>query len=287
MTMRSYTGLLIFENIFDYVPSTNPDLVGFANSIFSPGVNIVEADCGTTLGSLQSVNYELEGMVELATDQVFSHDRINQLLSQGIYKVAARTLDTCIAQNGVCQKCYTASNQTLPVPKVNDLVHIQPVFEFHTQVIALNSGVTNYPVDYAPTGYSYIAVYINGVLLTSSQYTVSNQTLTLVTAPTSTTYNIVIRYFVKSTSPYLVWLANTYSGSLLGLKALPSYQLPIRSLLLTSLVPTSRLALMVDYTIALKNAPPALTGYIPQITNPLEQGLYLLAINCVFDPVHS
>lgn len=281
MSMRSYSGLLVFENIYDYIPTSNPDIVSFANLLFNPNVPIVSVDCGTTLGNIQAVNYQLEGQVELATGLVISMDRINQLLFNGIYSVATRTLDTCIAPGGVCQTCYAASRQSLPVPAVGGRVTIYPEYEIETLVIKGAIAQTGFTLDLTPTQYQYVYVYIEGVLQSPSSYTISGTSLTLNVGLTEEV-NVVVRYTSLNTSPYLVWLAQRYAGAMLGLEALPSPLVPIRSLLLTALVPQNRLTLLLNYTSELPSIPPNHIQYMNTIMDPLEQSLFMLALNSIF-----
>jgi hypothetical protein len=282
--MRSYSGLLVLEDIFDYVPTNNPDLVNFALGVFNPNVPVVMVDCGTTLGNTQPVNYQLEGKVELATDLVISKNRIDQLLFEGTYTIATRTLDTCVAPGGVCQKCYAASRQTQPLPVVGSRITIYPEYEIMTDVLSGTPSQTVYPLTLNSVQYSNVYVYIQGVIQGSSVYSISGKTLTLTNALTED-QNIVVRYTSINRAPFLVWLAGTYSGSMLGMQPLPALMLPIRSLLLTSLIPQNRLELLVEYTNNVKQIPTNLNSYSAQIKHPLEKALYILALNSIFSNV--
>lgn len=284
MTMRSYSGLLVFEDIFDYVPTENPDVGSLAGMIFTPNVPIVSADCGTTLGEFASVNYELEGKVELATGLVISKDRIDQLLFHGIYEVATRNLRTCIASNGVCQACYAASNQRLSVPAINSRVIIQPEYVLATDVIKAHQGENSWTISYSPDEYLYEYIYINGVLQPTSSYSISGTTLAFNTALASDV-NIVIHYTDNNKASYLIYLAKTYSGSMLGMKPLPSQLLPIRSLLISSLIPDNKLEFVIEYTKDSKKIPDDYKNYLDSISDKFEKTLYTIAINCIFADV--
>lgn len=281
MTMRSYSGLLVLENIFDFIPNDNPDLVNFASTIFSPNVPVTRYDCGTTLGNIQPVNYALEGHVELSTGQVISKARIDQLLFNGIYHVATRTLDTCVAPEGVCQLCHAASRQRLPIPEVGSQVTIQPEYEITTTVLSGTPDQLTYQLEFDESQFTDLYVYIQGDLQPTSSYSVSGNLLTL-TSPLTQDENITVRYTSLNRAPFLVWLAGTYAGSLLGMKPLPSQLLPIRSQLLTSLVPENRLELLISYTNGLTKIPQEFRDYASQIRHPLERALYVLAVNSIF-----
>lgn len=286
MSMRSYSGLLVFENIFDYIPTANPDLVNFSLGIFQPSILVSVYDCGTTLGNIQTVNYQLEGKVELATGLVISKARIDQLLFNGIYTIATRTLDSCVANGGVCQLCYKASRQALPVPNVNDRVTIYPEYEITTDVLAGAANQVSYSLRLSTNQYDYVYVYIQGVLQPTSTYSITGTTLSFNTGFVPTTAeNISVRYTSLNRSPFLVYLAQSYSGSVLGMQPLPSPLLPIRSLLLNSQISTTRLNMLCDYTHELTQIPTNYLQYMDTIQLPLERALYMLAINSIFATV--
>lgn len=284
--MRSYSSLLVFEDIFDYIPNQNKDLVSLASMVFTPNVPIVKTDCGTTLGLFQTVNYELEGSVELATGMVISRDRIDQLLYTGTYEIATRSLSTCIAPAGVCQACYHASNQTEDVPAIGSRVTIQPKYVSSTDVIKASAGDTTWPLTVADGSYQFTDIYIEGILQDPSTYSISNATLTF-SMPLTTDNNIVVHYSSYNKAPYLVFLAETYSGSMLGMKPLPSQMLPIRSLLLGSLIPQNKLELIVEYTQEVDLIPQDYRDYLETINDTFEKTLYVIAINCIFANVTS
>jgi hypothetical protein len=281
--MRNYSSLLVFEDIFNYIPSGFPDLVSLASMIFTPNVPVVSTDCGTTLGYWQTVNYQLEGAIELATGEVISRAMIDTLLAAGTYSIATRSVSTCIAPGGVCQACYHASNQADPVPAVNSRVTIKPEYPVTTDVIAGQVGVSTYDLTPADDTYQWAYVYIQGVLQPVSSYTILNSVLTFNT-PLAYANNIVVHYTSLNTSPFLVYLAKTYSGSMLGMNPLPAPLLPLRSLLIESLISQSKLQLVIGYTSEISTIPEQFVTYIDSIADSLEQALYVIAINCIFAP---
>jgi hypothetical protein len=285
--MRSYSSLLVFEDIFDYVPNQNKDVTSLASMIFTPNVPIVTNDCQTTLGLFQTVNYELEGAIELATGEVISRDRIDELLFHGTYEIATRTLSTCIAPNGVCQACYAASNQReTSIPAIGDRVTIQPEYYSSTDVIKASAGENKWTLTAVDGTYQFTYIYVDGVLQNTNSYSIANSTLTFNT-PLSADNNVVVHYSSYNRAPYLVYLAKTYSGSMLGMKALPSQQLPIRSLLISSIIPQNKLELVVEYTKEVSMIPEDYRTYIDSVNDTLEKSLYTIAINCIFANVTS
>jgi hypothetical protein len=194
--VRSYTGLLIFENLFDNIPTLSQDMVNFASSILKPNLPVVEHDCGTTLGTIEICNFESEGLIELATDLRLTKTRIEQILSQGIYEVAVRHTSTCISKGGVCAKCYAGTYHDQPIPKVLDRVTVLPEFRVNTEVVVSKINGLQYSTITDPESYDKAYVFRKGILLTPVvDYTLVNGTLTLTDAPIEEN-NIAIHCFV-------------------------------------------------------------------------------------------
>jgi len=287
MTMRSYAGLLILEDIYDYVPTTNQDVVNLANTVFSPNLKVVATDCGTTLGLFVTVNYTAEGLVELATGEPLSRDRIGQLLYNGIYSVATRSTSTCIASGGICATCYAASFPRATVPNVNDRVIVYPEYAITTDALSGVQGQTVFTLTLSPAQYAYNYVYYEGQLYTQGvDYTISDTTLTL-TIPLAEDGGITVRYTSYNRAPFLIYLAEQYSGAMLGMLPLPRELLPTRSLLLTSIINSAILNVVLDATVSNNNIPSELSNYAGSIQDPLEQTLYLLALQSLFANVVS
>jgi hypothetical protein len=282
MSLRSYEGLLVLEDIFDYIPTTDPDIVNLANSVFSPNLKIIENDCGTTLGLYQTVTYAIEGKTELSTDEPLSKDRIDQLLFNGTYQVALRSTSTCISSGGICAKCYSATFPRASVPVVNSRVTIYPEYTIDTDVLAGVAGQSQFTLSLNSNQYTFLYVYHEGLLLVQgSDFTLVGTTLTL-TVPLPADGNVVARYTSYNRAPFLIYLAEQYSGSILGMNPLPRELLPIRSLLLISLLNDNILEIVAENTIANTSIPNELSGYISNISDPLEKALYILALQALF-----
>jgi len=278
--MRSYSALIVFEGVLDTMGTSDVDLTSFANTVFSPTVQVVETNCGTTLGYKRAVTYEIEGNVELATGVPISKDRIDQLLASGVYQVKTRTLHTCISQGGVCATCAAAHQNTSVLPSVGALVQVLPVYEVAAEVVVVPANATSVTLITSPDVYTEARVYSNGVHLTSG-YSISGTTFTPPVSSSMKQY--AIRYFTSTRAPFLGWLASTYSGSLLGLKPLPSQPLPIRTLLLSSLIQGSVLTQLVANVPSTSAIPEDMLRYLSQIQSPLEKALFLLTLRAIYD----
>lgn len=285
--MRTFAGTLLLENIFDFIPHNEMEVYNLGLSIFNPNILIVENDCKTTLGKFETLNYESEGLTELATESRFSYTRITNLLSSGVYTIATRHTSTCISKDGVCKKCYSATFPADATPKVLDRVNIKSEYLVNSEIIPLSTRVVSYTTTTITGTYDNYYVFIDGKLLSNNiDYTLSGNTFTLFkTFPNSV--NIVIRFMKINKNSFLGWLADTYSGSLLGMKPIPFQLLPVRPLFLSSTLLENRLQSIGELIKTSNKIPKEYSGYIDLIKDPLEQALYMLAIFSIYYNVSS
>lgn len=285
--MRTYSALLLFENLLDSIPTDSPDMVNLSRAILEPNVQIVENDCGTTLGRFETVNFELEGTTELATGLPMSRSRIEYLLSQGIYEIATRHTSTCISKDGICAKCFIGTYPLQNPPSINDRVDVTPLYLVNSEIISVKQGDTQYSIETDSVMFDTSYLYKDGVLLLegdNKDYTLENNVLKLNVPPVSD-YIMVLKTLRKNTFPFVVWLANTYSGSIFGMDPLPAQSLPLRTLFLSSLLDENRLQLVSEYVAQLDSVPEGYADFANTIKDPLERGLYLLSLYCVYSNV--
>jgi len=284
--MRTYSGLLVLEDIFDNIPTDNTYISSLQRIVFEPNLLVVEEDCYTTLGRSDPVNYELEGKTELSTGQVISRNRIDALLSQGIYSISVRTTDSCISKGGVCSACFHASHPDQGVPVVNSRVTVYSDYVVTSDVVTAVAGQTVFNLSLSSEKYDKVFVFSEGTLLTTGvDYTISGSTLTKTVAIPEDNRNIMVRYIVRTRSPFLLWLSRTYSGSILGMRPISSQNLTVRPLLLNSLLEENRLQLVLDYVSGISSIPSNFIDYASSIRDKLEKALYLLAIYTIFSNV--
>jgi hypothetical protein len=284
--MRTFAGTLLLEDIYDYIPGTDQDIYNLSLSIFNPNVLIVENDCKTTLGKFETVNYEAEGLTELATETRLSYDRINELLSSGVYTAAIRHTSTCISKDGVCKKCYAATFPTSKV-NVNDRADVISEYLVNSEIIEAVLGAKTYFTKTDPSSYTRYYVFMNGELLTDSDYSIDTLGVFTLNKILDKNRNIVIRFVREDRRPFLGWLASTYSGSLLGMKSIPYELLPIRPLFLSSTLLENRLQSISELIKSSSKVPKEYSGYIDLIRDPLEKALYMLAIFSIYYNVSS
>jgi hypothetical protein len=283
--MRSYSGLLVFETVLDSVPAADTFLVDFARSVFSPTVDVVEEDCGTLLGRKITVDYPVEGRMELATGERLTQARIEQLLSDEQYQIHIRTLDSCISEGGVCRKCLQASRPYQTAPEVGHSLAISPDYILFSEVIAVadNSNTTYTSAD--PSTYDRVLVYKDGVLLTSG-YTLTPTSTGVGVFTLDTTASDPAKYTLHYVStlraPYMYWLAGTYAGSLLGMIPLDSPPLHLRPALVASLLSEGMTDSVLSKLTSLDRAPADLLEYATSIPSALEKALFALALGVIY-----
>lgn len=282
MSMRSFAGTLLLSNIFDFIPSRETEIYNLSIAVFNPNVLIVENDCNTTLGKFETVNYEAEGLTELATESTLSYNRITQLLSMGVYSVATRHTSTCISKDGVCKKCYEATFPNSAKVNPNDRANVNPEYLVNAEIVEYDPTVSTYNTVTDPTSYIISYVFYQGSLLKSGvDYTLVNGVLTVLNT-LALAGNIVIRFMKLDKSAFVGWLAATYSGSLLGMKEVSHELLPLRPLFLASTLLENRLQLVSELVKTSKNIPTDYSQYADQIRDPLEKALYLLAVFSIY-----
>lgn len=281
--MRTYSALLVFETVFDSVSSEDQYLQELCQRIFTPRVEVVEHYCNTLLGEEVDVNYEIEGYVELATGETITRTRIEQLLSAGIYKVRIRTLSSCASEGGVCALCYHSSRPDEPEPEVGSIVDILPIFTKSTEILLTDSS-SSVALSLDDDSYDSVLVYYSESLLDPSEYSISGSRMILnpdIVPPNS---QVLVRYRSETRVPFMLWLAETYCGSLLGVKPLPRPLLPLPSLHLTDMVPSHLVDLLIEeMTSERSNVPENLVEYASTVQDLLEKSLFCIAIRTIYD----
>lgn len=281
--MRTYSALLVFETVFDSVSSSDVYLQELCQRIFTPRVEVVEHYCSTLLGEEIDVNYEIEGYIELSTGESITRTRIEQLLSKGIYKVRIRTLSSCSSEGGVCALCYHSSRPDEPEPEVGSIVDILPIFTKSTEILLTDSS-SSVTLSLSEDSYDSLLVYYKESLLDPSMYSVSGSRMTIDTDILSPDSQVLVRYRSETRVPFMLWLAETYCGSLLGVKPLPRPLLPLPSLQLVELVPSHLVDILLkEMESERSNVPENLVEYAGTVTDLLEKALFCIAIRTIYD----
>ena len=277
--MRTYSNFLLFEEILLDLPTTSPVLVNAFQSLLSPYIDIVEEDCGTLLGENVDISFAIEGLIELATGIPLTHSRIIQLMTSGASSVAIRTQHSCNSVGGLCRQCYLSNiiNRGNTV-NVEERIPISPMYYYQTDIIP-GDGSTTYPLTEIAQNYDALVVVQNGSIIPSSTYTVFNDNIIL----GSVTSDPFLVYFVKiSANPFLGYISNTYSGSLLGLSPLPTEQLLIKESLYLPLLNEGFLRILQREIENFKDIPYNMLQYVGSISDPMERALYIFYLYAIY-----
>lgn len=283
--MRTYSGFLLFEEVLDFAPSVDPKLYQFIWDVTNPRVKIISADCLTTAGTRVNVNYEIEGLIELATNVTITKTRIDTLLAAGTYTTSIRTLYSCVAIGGVCTRCYQGTYLGLTVLALGTTTRLMSDYNYQTDVFSCNGTTVAFTLTELSADYFKALVIIDGAIL-SSGYTIVGTTLTMSVAP-ALGKHIVVRFYKHTAQPFVGFLANTYSGALLGMKPLPTQNLNIRPSLAQSLYADEELNIMKHQLTGYKLIPSDMIGYIDTIHDKLEKAVYISMLYGIFSNANA
>lgn len=281
--MRTYSSFLLFEEVLDFVPQTDTGLYLFTQDVIKPKVRVVEADCGTTVGRVIPVNYEIEGLIELATDIIINKTRIDTLLTAGTYFVAVRDLYSCVSSQGICQRCYQGTYIDTTAPALSATVRLLPEYNYQTDVLVGTGSQTIYTLTEDPADYEKVLVIINGTIQLAG-YTIVGTTLTMSVAPAFGT-DVVVKFYKTTAQPFVGWLSQTYSGAVLGMKPLPTQLLHIRPSLAESLYSEEELHIMFGKLQNYPLIPSDSLNYTETIHNKLERAIYISMLYGVYSNV--
>lgn len=282
--MRTYSNFLLFEDVLSSLPTDSSLLYQAANIIVNPTVKVVEEDCGTLLGTVLATNFDLEGEVELATGDRLSRTRINQLLGQGQYKTAVRKLHSCRSEGGVCRQCYNATFIKNTAPSVGNQVSIPSFLNYKTDMLAGNGYSNSYELTQDSTEYDDVMLFKEGVLVPSSEYSISGTIITF--NDIQQILDIyVVKFFRYTSEPFLGYMARSYSGSVLGIQPLPTLDTVLREGLYPEYISEGYLDAMARELTVYKAIPDSFLDYMETISDKLEKALFILYIYAIFSNV--
>ncbi len=284
--MRTYTGFLLFEEVLDFLPGVVPDLDLFIQTLISPIVQVTEADCGTVIGKKVDTKYQSEGLIELATGNPLTKTRVNFFLAAGTYTIPVRHLHSCVTVNGICQKCYSGTYLDATIPTLGSIISLPNEYNYTTDFVVGDGTITSFTLTQASNLYTKILVMLDGVLQTSG-YTVVDDTLTFAVAPANGVH-ILFKYYKNTGQPYIGYLAETYSGSLMGMKALPTQTLNIRPSLQQNSITDEELnkaeTLLKKH---FKDISSSYLQYLETIPDKLERAIYIATLYGLYANIRS
>lgn len=287
--MRSITSTILFEEALDLIPTGQTSVYNSVTRLLQPVVQIDTADCGTLLGEKADITLDLIGRVELSTSLVINRARLNAASISGLRSLFVRSMSTCISPSGICQKCWEATRQ-YDTPSVGSFKQVTPEFIVQTEHLEALAGTQVFTLSYIPSQYDIIYIYSSAGLIPASGYTISGATLTFLVAPATdpgtgagtSIISLSIKYAVRTYVPFVHWLAQTYSGSLLGMSKLPIQYLPIRQGLHESLIPEGEIQSLEARVLGSTLTPSSVSTWLPNVTGVLERAVFASLLNALY-----
>jgi hypothetical protein len=287
--MRTYANFLLFEDFLEYLPEDS-NLLNFANNnLLSPRVKITSEDCGTILGKSVQLNFEAEGLIELANNLPLNQSRINYLLSNSNYSVNIRSSSHCGETSGVCKKCYlgTYPTYTSTDVSVGDSVKLNPLYNLHTDIIVGDGFETKFDLEHDPTdeGYDQVVVYSSGLPM-STGFMMGSYFVTFSTPPAYGEYRAV-KFYRTTSSPFLGYFSKTYSGGLFGIHELPTERTLLKPSIYESMLTDNYLATLFNEVSKYKVIPSTVIEYYDKINSKFEKILFILYLYSVYGSLNE
>ena len=296
--MRSYANFLLFEDVLTNLPAGSPLILTAANTLMNPFISIVETDCGTLLGSVVTLDYSQEGQTELATNTPLSIARISSLMAQGVKTIHIRNISTCVSKGGICRTCYDASTARLSlldgtwpldgsrylnghdhISLPGDIIQLSSEFIYMTQIFIGDGVNASYPVSQTSADYTKTNITGGGY---PEVVSLTDTTITFATIRTSNDI-FSLHYYKISSDPFLEYIAKSYSGALLGLAPLPSYQLLLKPSVYETMFSESQIHMLrMELDRWSSNIPPSFLAYCDTITDTLEKILFIIYLYAIY-----
>lgn len=102
------------------------------------------------------------------------------------------------------------------------------------------------------------------------------------TVQVQASYGRMKPFFKPSEVALLNWLANTYSGSLVGLRALDDVPLPVKASLYSRIIPATLLQQAVDQAMLNSKVPSNYKDYLERVEDPLEKALLAVLLYSLY-----
>jgi hypothetical protein len=294
--MRTYSNFLLFEGALEEIQSLTEAsgnsviMSQTVDRLMNPQVNIVEEDCGTLLGDVVPMSYDLEGYVDatpLLNGTYTSLQRgidsdpptkrtILNYIKKGIYSIRVRKIHSCQSVGGICRTCYRGSFIGNSLPSVGDRVVVPSSYILSSNSFTSDPGTTSYNLILSPDQYDYLVLVTGGEAVEDTNYEINDTTLSF-----NSTYPLgisayTVHYYITDSEPLLGYLANSYSGSLLGLAPLPTEPLLVNKKVYQEFLTEPYIRSMLLEMLTYKNTPKAHLDYAEKIHDPLEQALFIL-----------
>jgi len=277
MTQRSFSNYLLYEGVIESLLTIdNTTISSLARSLLYPQVNVVEEDCGTTLGLIQDLNFSVQGDILVETGEPITYNQIYTKLGAGVYSAGFRSASTCTSSEGICAKCAAGSNLLQPEPGVGSYLALSPLLNYATLTVT----ITNLPQELflSTVDYDLALVIHNGQVIASGT---SGSNIVLQVGDVPINQSVLVRYYISDSSSLLSYFAKSYSGALLGIKSLDAPMLTVPEKVYETIIPDEALFL-AENELRQLNIDARYLSYIEEINNKLEKALAILYFYATF-----
>lgn len=266
--MKSYANFILMENLLYNVPRTVPAIATISDILINPRVKIVQRSCDTSLGTqldaiflntpqppdtnghiLTPRNYSLKIEGVLGPTQVpsfFTQAELSVAIANGNRLQRSYHPFSCTAKGGICQICaYSA---------------------YVYSTAKLTAGGTTYEYFEAPAPFSVAAPAVGSSIQLNAGY------------------GRVKGFLSPSQKALFSYLANTYSGSLLGVRNFSNFPLPVNTTLYELLLNKNLLAQAENELAKNSSIPKDVIAYIENIQETVEKALMIVVTYTMYGP---
>jgi len=294
---RSLTNYLLFEDLLDNLGTSNQTLTSLASQMFSPSVKIVQENCNTKLGKRLSVSPSINGEVKVTFNGTLNPDRtipetdriskedIGDWLASSIYTTYVRDLHYCTSVGGVCACCYAATFN-VAAPEVGTFQQIQNRYVLHSDHHLASSIINSYSVSSDPATYDLKVIYINNHVVEASEYVDGGSFITFNNTLTDGDY-IRIDSVILSNKPFLSYLANTFSGDLLGIQDVPNQHITLPLGFIDRNISEGQLDQLFRQLEDLKTVDQVYLDYIHGLADRVEKALLLITLFSIHNDIQT
>lgn len=268
--MKSYANFILMENLLYNVPREAIAIATLSDVLLNPRVRLVDENCGTYLGTqfdstflnsgqpadrngkqLIPYLYALKASGPLPVGEVpptYTQEELSQAIASGERFKRVLHPFSCISKGGICRVCAYSS------------------YRFSTAKVVDTGTNTTY------------------------EYFEEPAPLDLVIPPVGSTTQLqegfgrVKSFLSPSQKSLFSWLANTYSGSLLGIRNFGNFPLPVNTELYSFLINKNLLAQAQAQLSAISAVPRDVITYIDSIESVLEKALMVVVAYTMYGP---
>lgn len=256
------------ENLLYNVPRAEITIATLSDILLNPKVKVVEHSCGTSLGtqldstflnssqpddlygnSIFPYTYSLKVSGVLQDGEVppfYTTEELSQSIASGVRFQKVYHPFSCTSTGGICRVCAYAA------------------YAFSTADV--ETFTESYPYNGIPAPFSIAAPAIGQTVQIHLSYGRSKG------------------FLAPSQKALFSWLANTYSGSMLGIKNFGNYPMPVNTQLYERIINANLLTQAVNALAKNQAVPRDIINYIDNLPNILEKALMVVVTYTMYGP---